>query len=472
MEHYDLIVAGTGFASTFFLEAWLAGAPANARVLVLERGPNRTHEGRLERKEVHPDTARTIVNTTRDKPWTFSTWMGGGSRCWAACTPRMLPSDFRTQSLYGRGRDWLYTYDELEPYYTLAEHRMQISGPSDAPWPMSKPYPQPPHTFSDADQLLKDAFPKHFIHQPTARPRLATETRPGCCGNATCHLCPINAKFTVINTMANVYADPRVTLQHGARLRYLETGEGVVKGVNWRQDKRTQKATADRFAIGCNALFNPTILLRSGIDQGPVGKYLVEQRSRSCSIQLDGVEAFRASTFISGLAYNFADGDFRKTRAAAIVETHNTPKLMQQDHGRWLMRWHLKFIFEDLPREDNTVEVDPKTEKPRVTYKGPHNYLKASSKRMKAWVDELVAPLPVKNVAVHSKLAGTEAHIMGTHRMGDDPADSVVDADQIHHRYRNLWVLGGGSFPTCPPANPSLTISAMSIRSGSRAHGS
>ena len=37
-EKYDLIVVGTGFASTFFLYQYLKKAPANRKILVLEAG--------------------------------------------------------------------------------------------------------------------------------------------------------------------------------------------------------------------------------------------------------------------------------------------------------------------------------------------------------------------------------------------------------------------------------------------------
>ena len=43
-----------------------------------------------------------------------------------------------------------------------------------------------------------------------------------------------------------------------------------------------------------------------------------------------------------------------------------------------------------------------------------------------------------------------------------DPATSVVDG-QLIHRVRNLVVLGGSVFPTITPANPTLTICALSL---------
>jgi choline dehydrogenase-like flavoprotein len=47
--------------------------------------------------------------------------------------------------------------------------------------------------------------------------------------------------------------------------------------------------------------------------------------------------------------------------------------------------------------------------------------------------------------------------------MGDDPATSVIDRHLIHHTARNLIVLGSGAFPVGGPANPTLTLAALSL---------
>ncbi|WP_210309690.1 GMC family oxidoreductase [Ochrobactrum sp. Marseille-Q0166] len=51
-----------------------------------------------------------------------TTWHFGSS-LW-----RMISNDFRLKSLYGHGRDWPISYDELEPFYSRAEEELGVSG--------------------------------------------------------------------------------------------------------------------------------------------------------------------------------------------------------------------------------------------------------------------------------------------------------------------------------------------------------
>ena len=59
---------------------------------------------------------------------------------------------------------------------------------------------------------------------------------------------------------------------------------------------------------------------------------------------------------------------------------------------------------------------------------------------------------------------GGAGHVMGTYRMGDDPKTSVVDSWQRSHDHRNLYLVGSGTFPTAGTANPTLTLSALALR--------
>lgn len=53
---------------------------------------------------------------------------GGTTLHWLGSTPRMLPNDFQMQTLYGQGVDWPISYDELMPYYEMAENEIGVSG--------------------------------------------------------------------------------------------------------------------------------------------------------------------------------------------------------------------------------------------------------------------------------------------------------------------------------------------------------
>ena len=53
---------------------------------------------------------------------------GGTTMHWLGTTPRMLPNDFRMKTKYGQGVDWPITYNDLMPYYEMAEFEIGVSG--------------------------------------------------------------------------------------------------------------------------------------------------------------------------------------------------------------------------------------------------------------------------------------------------------------------------------------------------------
>jgi choline dehydrogenase-like flavoprotein len=107
-KHYDLVIAGTGFASTFFLKKYLSKMP-KAKVLVLERGHLFPHRERIKEErgektsysKLNPEPHHVYFNKSSDKHWAFTIGFGGSSNCWYGCTPRFLPSDFKMKTLYG-----------------------------------------------------------------------------------------------------------------------------------------------------------------------------------------------------------------------------------------------------------------------------------------------------------------------------------------------------------------------------------
>jgi choline dehydrogenase-like flavoprotein len=55
-------------------------------------------------------------------------------------------------------------------------------------------------------------------------------------------------------------------------------------------------------------------------------------------------------------------------------------------------------------------------------------------------------------------------HFSGTHAMGASKNESVLNNQQRCWDHPNLYVVGSGSFPTMGTSNPTLTLSALTIR--------
>ncbi len=463
-EPFDVIVVGTGFASSFFLLGYLERAPATARVLVLERGFIDPPAWQIENSEFSRIAHETTFsNHTAQKPWLFTVGFGGGSNCWWACTPRMLPNDFRVRTLYGVSRDWPLSYEQLEPHYSRAEETMSVSGPSDdSPFERSRPYPQPPHRFTAHDELFKQAYPDRYFVQPTARSRIAT-TRGACCATGTCHLCPVYAKFMIQHELHWLYADPRVTLEVGADVERVVVAGQSARGVSYTQGGRAQEAQSELVVLGANAIFNPAILLRSQLDHPLLGRRLNEQVGIYATVNFMGVDGYQGSTSITGHGYMLYDGPHRSERAACLIEGSNMfHSGIRLERGRWRQSMQLKFIFEDVPDERNYVRLGA-GQVAETVYEGHSAYMQRSIDQLPTLLERILAPLPAVEGYHLSGQDATEAHIQGTAVMGDDPATSIVDRHLVHHQVRNLLVLGSGAFPSCSPANPSLTIAALSL---------
>ena len=469
-DHYDVVIVGTSFAASFFLMRYLERAPAGARILVLERGNEDTKPWQLlNRRHSSIEPEEIYENDNPRKEWYTSPGFGGNSKCWMGGTTRMMPGDFQLKSRYGVGYDWPISYDDLEPHYCTAEQVMTISGPGDSPMPRSQPFPIPPHRFSDPDQVLKDHFPQGWYQMATSRASVATGKRGVCCASGICGLCPVDAKFTIQNGLAHLYKDPRITLQLRSEVQTLETAAGVAQAVNYIREGAAQRASGDLFIMGASALFNPHILLRSGITHPLMGRRLHEQMPIYVTLDLKGVKCYNGSTVLSGLGYLFYEGEHRRDHAACMIETWSSPFAYRPDdalrleQGRWNERVMLGFLFDDIPSDDNRVTIS--THDPRMAHAhfGDYSdYAKRGADQIPRMLDKLAEALPIERL-VSTAIGTTAAHIQGTVVMGNDPATSIVDRHLIHHQYRNLLVLGSSAYPTASPAYPTLTVSALSL---------
>lgn len=471
-EHYDVIFVGTGFASSFFLLRMLERYGTSKRILVLERGIHYAHKDRVQqmREKSMNDiinwekSAAQYQNTNPEKPWIFDPNFGGSSNCWTGCTPRFMPNDFSLKSTYGVGVDWPLSYDDLEPYYSEAEEIMAICGPDDTPFPRSRPYPLKGHPLSDFDKIIQNKFGNLYISQPCARPTQTVGKRPKCCSAVVCNLCPINSKFTVENTLSHLYQSENVKIEYNAIVYSLILENKVAKGVSYSQGGENKEVHGDLIVLGANALFNTHILLNSGDTSFYTGRGLTEQAGTYAFFYLDNINNVGGGSIIPANGYMMYDVPTRSEYSGCLIESHNT-RFIRGENGKWRHIAKLKFIFENLPSDNDRVELSEDILKPKVVYNGDSPYARKALDKLEDNVARYFGDLPIEKVYFDGFFQKSEYHICSTTRMSKSPEDGVVDENQVHHVYRNVVVLGSSVFPTISPANPTLTLSALSLRS-------
>ncbi|WP_420383432.1 GMC oxidoreductase [Novosphingobium sp.] len=143
----------------------------------------------------------------------------------------------------------------------------------------------------------------------------------------------------------------------------------------------------------------------------------------------------------------------------------------------------LGFLMEQLPDPDNRVTIDASHRdalglcKPVIRY-DIGEYTRAGMAEAYRFASTFYARVGAIEFTDHAAQLGDKVivgsqtfkyigagHIMGTHRMGNSAADSVVNSFQQSWDHPNLYVVGCGSMPTVGTSNPTLTATALSIRS-------
>jgi hypothetical protein len=158
-------------------------------------------------------------------------------------------------------------------------------------------------------------------------------------------------------------------------------------------------------------------------------------------------------------------------------------KMMRESPMRDRM-WVFTVQGEDLPQVTNRIDPDPAVKDVygmpagRVTYDLHEHEIVASKyygPKLEAIMREMGAdwtitahspPLPENRGGGAGALgeASASKHIMGTCRMGTDPATSVVDPWQRLWDTPNVVVTDSSVFPTSTGYGPTLTIVALAIR--------
>jgi choline dehydrogenase-like flavoprotein len=438
---------------------------------------------------------------------------------------RLRPADFRLKTLadqfgydiaHSTTVDWPISYDDLEPFYALAEQIIGVQGPAQMPAPFaprrSGPYPMPPGV-PQYLALVVTAGAKRLGLSPYPAPTGITSRpyrgRPACndCGFDDLP-CAIGARgIPALTALRDALLTGKVSVRPDSHVFRLTMGNGgrAVESVAFLdEDGKTRELTADVFVLAASAIESARLCLLSGFSNPLIGANLMFHRQTTAigifAQQLHGHRGRTASFVWDDFAgpaeiadyKNFRSGGAPLPRGGTIEIAGGPPVIMEGQlypfgvaHKQMMrqssLREHLTNVTmqgEDLPQASNRVDLDPDLKDShgfpvaRITYAGHPYELNAAAHYQPIMVDVMNAAGALEAMAVTaaetSPIPGSR-HIMGTLRMGNDPASSVTDANGKFHSVANLYAADGSVFPTSGPMNPSLTIMALGHRIGTLA---
>lgn len=442
-----------------------------------------------------------------------STWVrrvGGSTWHWQGSTPRMIPSDFELHSRFGRGVDWPISYDELEPWYGIAEHALGVSG-DDNEWrdflgaKRSTSFPMPAIWPSWSDRQIKakingmniDGVIMHVRSVPQARNSQPYQGRPPCAGNSSCiPICPIGAKYDAsVHVKLSEAAGARV-LDRCVATRILVTNDKIagIEVVDWSSgEPKNEVLIASTYVLCAHSVETARLLLCSGVanSSGLVGRFVMDHPGGSIAgLTPEPCYPFRGPPVTSGID-DWRDGSFRsqhsawrfslgndgqgrvRTTEAFVIDAFDRGLLgaelrsYLENEGSRLFR--LSWSTEQLPDFDNRVELLRETDflgmrKAGIAYRVGDYSLTAFTPIRQA-VSGIFTRAGISEPRGGEPTSWTgSGHVLGTCRMGNDTATSVVNRDCRSHDHCNLFIVGSAVFPTVGTANPTLTVAALALR--------
>lgn len=127
-------------------------------------------------------------------------------------------------------------------------------------------------------------------------------------------------------------------------------------------------------------------------------------------------------------------------------------------------------IAEDLPDPENRVVLDPTLTDadgipaPKIVYTSSENTSKLIDFRVARAVEAHEASGAL-TTSTTKLMRDCGWHLLGTARMGEDPATSVIDQWGRSHDVPHLYIIDGSTFVTSSGVNPTATIVAVALQS-------
>ncbi len=417
--------------------------------------------------------------------------MGGSSLNWAAHFPRLHPSDFTVRSQDGVGDDWPFSYFDLEPYYDLNDEAFGVAGlAGDPAYPAKKSRRMKPMPLGLLGRVAAAGFDRlgwHWWPVDAAINTVADGARAACNHCGPCQQgCANGAKSSTDLTYLPRAARNGVDLRPNCVVREIVVEAGRAAGIRYVDGAgREVFQPASVVVVAGNGIGTARLLLASGLDSPALGRNLMFHPAAYVrgmfKEELDGPLGPIGCALYSHQFYETDPGRAFK-RGVHLQVTRENPLLSQaarleQPWGaaaQRLLREEFRHsmavlvLAEDLPEAHNRVALTDRRESDdlpgvQVEYRMSEHSRRSLDFGLDRAEEMLRAAGAYRVVRVPlAPLAGW--HLLGTARMGSDPATSVTDARGRCHAVPNIIVADGSLFPTVGAVNPGSTIGALALK--------
>ncbi len=427
--------------------------------------------------------------------------VGGATILYAGHFPRFHPSDFRVRTLDGVADDWPIDHELLWPYYAENDRMMGVAGLEGDPAYPSKKSVLPPLPLGKSGEAIARGFNALGWHWWPSDSAILTEQYDGrdkCINLGSCTKgCAHGAKASTDVTYWPHAIRLGVELRTGCRVGQITVNDkGMASGVIYYDaDGNEHHQTAEVVVLACNGVGTPRLLLNSqsrlfpdGLANrsGLVGKNLMlhpyatifgtfdepldgYRGPGNCIQSQEFYETDPSRGFVRGYTLEIVRGRGHVDTALGGVMSGRIP--FGHDHHRAYRDMFNRIagmlgICEDLPELHNTVTLDPDQVDasgipvPKVTYRISENSWNMLA-HARARGEDILRAAGARDI--QSGMLRGAGHLMGTARMGTDPANSVVNEWGRCHDVRNLFIVDGSIFVTSAGVNPTRTIQALAL---------
>lgn len=506
MKKYDHIIVGSGVAGVTIAKKLLENNH-KASILMLEAGPEIPPKDRRSWWDYITQDV-TPYAFTYDQDWEAKSigkinWLSNGARVkavggstmhWGAWALRFKPEDFQLYTNTGEGADWPFTYYDIEEYYQQAEEFLSVCGDEKEDWShRSKPYPMPPFKWTAADGVMIQAFEKLGIKpgkMPIARYRK-------CLTTGTCKYCPFGSRFSAQNILTDLLEDKRYK-------NFILRANSPVSKINCKSKTEIESVEcinnvtgetpteyARNFIICSGSYETPKLLMisknefwRNGIgnDADLLGRFIISHsmlkvKGRTPQNKERWFQEYDFPTLMSrtydtperqkvGKIFMFKNRVLPNIDIASLmIAGKNSDEIDAIMSGP--MEMELQAFMEEKGKFENRLEIVPGKDRfglplTTVNFNRTETELANTQENLEL-MKKVIVEMGYEVVYAKTEDPGAH-HTTGTCRMAKTASQGVTDENLKVHAIKNLYLCSNGVFPSGSAVNPTLTLTALSMR--------